>query len=121
MDSTAACRHIHALHRSTGTALGGIGRGDRQSVPAGSADGVAVVVQTVGTNHPFRSAGLNLSVTTDDVVVADAEVKASFPVPRINLCRGTRLVGPYCTAVNNNQCNRSHFSLSLTYSSVQEL
>ena len=63
---------------------------------------MGVVVQAVGTDHPFRTAWLNLSVTTDDVVVADAEVKASFPVPRINLCRGTRLVGPYCTAVNND-------------------
>ena len=66
------------------------------------ADRVAVVVQTVGTDHPFRTAWLNLSVTTDHVVVADAEVEASLAVPRINLCRGTGLVGPYCTAMNNN-------------------
>ena len=35
----AAGRHIHALHRSTGTAWGGIGRGDRLSRRGGSADG----------------------------------------------------------------------------------
>jgi len=45
------------------------------------ADGVAVVVQTVGANHPFWPAGLNLSVTTDDVVVSDAEFPASLAMP----------------------------------------
>ena len=60
------------------------------------ADGVAVVVQTVGANHPFRSAGLNLSVTTDDVVVSDAEFPASLAMPRIYLSGGRCLVGPYC-------------------------
>ena len=63
---------------------------------------VGVVVQAVGADHPFRTSWLYLSVTTDHVVVADAEVEASLAVPRINLCRGTGLVGPYCTAVNNN-------------------
>ena len=38
------------------------------------ADRVGIVVQTVGTDHPFRPTGLNLSVTTDHVVVADANV-----------------------------------------------
>ena len=52
------------------------------------ADGVLVVVQAVGADHPFRSAGLNLSVTTDDVVVADAEFPASLAVPRIYLSGG---------------------------------
>ena len=74
---------------------------------------VGVVVQAVGADYPFRTAWLYLSVTTDDVVVADAEVKTSFPVPRIYLCRGTRLVWLYCTAVNNNQCNRSHLQFSI--------
>ena len=74
---------------------------------------VGVVIHAVGANLTFRTAWLYLSVTTDHVVVADAEVKASFPVPRINLCRGTGLVGPYCTAMNNNQCNLSHFSFLL--------
>jgi hypothetical protein len=39
----------------------------------------------VGTHHPFRSACLNDSVTTDDVVVADAEVETSLAMPRIYL------------------------------------
>ena len=89
------------------------------------ANRVGVMMQTVGANHPFRTAWLNLSVTTDHVVVADTEVEASLAVPRINLCRGTGLVGPYCTAMNNNQCNRSHFQFSIfnckACSSVQEL
>ena len=46
---------------------------------------VGVVVQAVCADHPFRSAGLNLSITTDNVVVANAEVEASSPVPRIDL------------------------------------
>ena len=66
------------------------------------ADGVAVVVQTVGTNHPFWSAMLNLSVTTDDVVVADTEFPASLAMPRIYLSGGRCLVGPYCRTMNDD-------------------
>ena len=75
---------------------------DVQSALVADANRVAVVVQAVGADLLFRTAWLNLSVTTDHVVVADAEVEASLAVPRINLCRGTGLVGPYCTAMNNN-------------------
>ena len=35
----------------------------------------------VGADHPFRATWLNRSVTTDHVVVANAEVKTSFTVP----------------------------------------
>ena len=50
------------------------------------ADRVGIVVQAVGTHHPFRAAWLNLSVTTDHVVVADAKlIMAVFAVPGINL------------------------------------
>ena len=66
------------------------------------ADGVLVVVQAVGANHPFRSAGLNLSVTTDDVVVADTEFPASLAMPRIYLSGGRCLVGPYCRTMNDD-------------------
>ena len=75
---------------------------DVQTTLVAYADGVAVVVQTVGTNHPFWSAGLNLSVTTDDVVVADTEFPASLAMPRIYLSGGRCLVGPYCAAVNDD-------------------
>ena len=66
------------------------------------ADGVLVVVQAVGANHPFRSAGLNFSVTTDDVVVADTEFPTSLAVPRIYLSGGRCLVGPYCRTMNDD-------------------
>jgi len=49
------------------------------------ADRMGIVVQTVGTYHPFRSTGLDLSVTTDHVVVADAEVEPPLAMPGIDL------------------------------------
>jgi hypothetical protein len=49
---------------------------------------VLAFYMAVGANHPFRSAGLNLSVTTDDVVVADAELEASVSMPRIYISGG---------------------------------
>ena len=66
------------------------------------ADRVGIVVQTVGTDHPFRPTGLNLSVTTDHVVVADAKlIMAVFAVPGINLSGRRCLVGPYCRTMND--------------------
>jgi hypothetical protein len=58
---------------------------DVQATLIAHADGVAVVVQAVGADHVFRSAGLYLSVTTDDVVVAYAEVETPIAMPRIYL------------------------------------
>ena len=75
---------------------------DVQTTLVAYADGVAVVVQTVGANHPFWSAGLNLSVTTDDVVVADTELEASVSMPRIYISGGRCLVGPYCRTMNDD-------------------
>ena len=46
---------------------------------------VGVVVQAVGPDHVLRTARFYLSVTTDHVVVADAEVEASLAMPRIYL------------------------------------
>ena len=70
---------------------------------------VGVVVQAVGADHPFRTTWLYLSVTTDNVVVADAEFPVVIPaVPRVNLSGRGCLVGPDCTAVNHDQCNGSH-------------
>ena len=64
---------------------------------------VGVVVQAVGADHPFRATWFNCSVTTDDVVVADAELPVVIPaMPRIYLCRGTRLVRPHRTAMHND-------------------
>ena len=46
---------------------------------------MGIVVKTVGTYHPFRSTGLDLSVTPDHVVVADAEVEPPLAMPGIDL------------------------------------
>ncbi len=66
------------------------------------ADRVGVVVLAVGTDHPFRTAWLYRSVTTDHVVVADTQ----FPmvvtaVPRVYLSGRARLVGPHCRTVDH--------------------
>ena len=65
------------------------------------ADRMGVVVQTVGTYHPFRTTGLNLSVTTDHVVVADAEVETPLAMPGIDLSGRRCLVGLHCRTMNN--------------------
>ena len=70
---------------------------------------VGVVVQAVGTDHVLRTTLFDCSVTTDDVVVADAVLPVVISaVPGVNLGGGRCLVGPYCTAMNHNQCNCSH-------------
>jgi len=59
---------------------------DVESALVADADRMGIVVQTVGANHPFRSTGLDLSVTTDHVVVTDAKlIMAVFAVPGIDL------------------------------------
>ena len=48
---------------------------------------VGVVVHAVGADYPFRTAWFYLSVTTDDIVVADA-VKSSVLMPLFDVfCR----------------------------------
>ena len=69
---------------------------------------VLACYMAVRADHPFRSACLYRSVTTDDVVVADAELEAPFSVPRIYLCCRTCLVRAYRTAMNHYQCNSPH-------------
>ena len=85
-------------------------------------DAVLVVVLpfdvTVGADHPFRPARFYASVTTDDVVVADA-LKSPVLMPVIYfLCR-TCLVGPYRTAMNNNQTNLTHLSFIICHLSFR--
>jgi hypothetical protein len=41
-------------------------------------------------------------------VVANAEVEAPLAVPGVDLGGRTRLVGPHCRTVKDNQCNSSH-------------
>ena len=67
------------------------------------ANGVAVVVQAVGAYHVFRTTSLYLSVTADNVVVADAEVESSLAMPRIYLGCRTGLVRAHCRTVNHYQ------------------
>ena len=55
---------------------------------------VGVVVHAVGANQKLRSTKLYLSVTTDHVMVADAEVEAPLAMPGINLSSRTVLVRP---------------------------
>ena len=66
------------------------------------------MVQTVGSYHPLRTTRLYLSVTADDVVIANAEVPTLPAMPGVNLSGRGCLVGPYCRTMNNQQCNCSH-------------
>ena len=52
---------------------------DVQSALIADAYRVGVVVQAVGADHPFRTAWLYFSVTTDDVVVADTQFPVVIP------------------------------------------
>ena len=61
---------------------------------------VGIVVLAVGTDHVLRTAWLNRSVTTDHVVVADAEVETSLAMPCIDLGGRTQLVRLYCRTVD---------------------
>ena len=69
---------------------------------------VGIVVQAVGTDHPFRPSWLNLSVTTDHVMISYAEVETPIAMPCIDLSRRARLVRPHCRTVNHYQCNTPH-------------
>ena len=82
------------------TRVGGL-TADVEPALVADADGVGVVVQAVGADHVLRAALFNLSVTTDDVVVADAEVEAPLAVPGVDLGGRGCLVGPHCRTVND--------------------
>ena len=72
------------------------------------ADRVGIMVLAVGTDHPFRTAWLYRSVTTDHVVVADAELPALAAMPCVNLSGRACLVGSHCRTVNDNHGDGSH-------------
>ena len=81
--------------------IGGL-TADIESPFVADADRMGVVVQTVGADHPFRPTGLDRSVTTDHVVVADAKlIMAVFAMPGINLSGRRCLVGLHCRTMNN--------------------
>ena len=80
----------HGLPLCLSARVGGL-TADVQTTLVAYAYRVLVVVMAfymaVGTYHPFRTSLLYRSVTTDDVVVADA-VKPSFLMPPVYiLCR----------------------------------
>ena len=62
---------------------------------------VGIVVLAVGTDHELRTARLYLSVTTDHVMVADAEVEAPLAMPGIDLSSRAVLVGPHCRTMGD--------------------
>ena len=98
-------------HRRLLLSRAGVGglTADIESPFVADANRMGIVVQAVGADHPFRPTGLNLSVTTDHVVVADAKlIMAVFAVPGINLSGRRCLVGLYCRTMNYYQCNNSH-------------
>ena len=97
--------------------IGGL-TSDVEPTLVADADRVAVVVHAVGTDHPFRSSWLDLSVTTDDVVVPDAEVESPLAVPTVDLSRRTHLVRPHRGTVNNNQRYSSHNPVQLIVASA---
>ena len=79
----------HGLLLLSRSRVGGLTT-DVQTTLVTKAYRVLVVVRAcymaVGADHPFWSSFLNASVTTDDVVVADAELEAALAMPRVYLC-----------------------------------
>ena len=65
------------------------------------ANRMGIVVHAVGADHPFRATWLDRSVTTDHVVVADAEVETPLAMPGIDLSGRRCLVGLHCRTMNN--------------------
>ena len=85
-----------------GAGVGGL-TADVEPALVADANRVGVVVHAVGTDHPFRTAWLYRSVTTDHVVVADTQ----FPMvvtamPRVYLSGRTCLIRPHCRTMNDN-------------------
>ena len=65
------------------------------------ADRMGVVVQTVGADHPFRATGLDRSVTTDHVVVANAKlIMAVFAMIPVDLTASSAMILPISTPPN---------------------
>ena len=67
------------------------------------ADGVAVVVFDMCSDHGFRSARFDATVSADDVVIADAVRIASCSVPLVNLLSRAGLVGFDCAAMDDDE------------------
>ena len=89
--------HRHFLRLGTR-----VGRSASDIKPTLVADAyrVGIVVLAVSTDHVLSTAWLNRSVTSDHVVVADAEVETSLAMPCIYLGGRTQLVRLYCRTVD---------------------
>ena len=70
-------------------------------------DAMPVVVQAVSSHLRLGPSPLDGSIPPHHIVVADA-TPAPLAVPRVNLLRARRLAGPYCRAMNDDQCDCSH-------------
>ena len=76
----------HGLLLCLSTCVGGL-TADVQTTLIAYADGVGVMVHAVGADLPFRTSQLYGSVTTDDVVVADALESSVLMTLIYLLCR----------------------------------
>ena len=83
---------------------------DVQAALIADAYRVGVVVLAVGADHILRTTRLDLSVTTDNVVVAYAEVETPLAMPGVDLRGRARLVRPHRRTMYYNQCYRSHLN-----------
>ena len=107
-DHGAGIARVQFLKQSSHGSLLSLGAGvsgltaDVEPALVADADRVGVMVLAVGTDHPFRTAWLYRSVTTDHVVVAYAEVKSSLAMPCIDLSDRGGLVRPHCRTMNDN-------------------
>ena len=104
----------HGLLLCLGARVGGLSA-DIQATLVADADGVAVVVQAVRPDQKLGPARLHLSVTTDDVMVADAELEAPLAVPCVDLSGGALLVRAHGRTVYYYQCDCSHFQLCIKH------
>ena len=71
------------------------------------AEAVLVVVLAVSTDDGFRPSGLYASVTTHDIVIADA-LPSALAVPLVNLPCARCLAGAHGTAMDDQECDAAH-------------
>ena len=103
----------HGLLLRLGARVGGL-TADVKPALVADADGVGVVVQAVCPDQKLGPTRFHLSVTTDDVVVADAELEAPLAVPCVDLSGGALLVRAHGRTVYYYQCDCSHFNYALS-------
>ena len=71
------------------------------------AEAVLVVVLAMSTDDGFRPSGLYASVTTHDIVIADA-LPSALAVPLVNLPCARCLAGSHGTAMDDQECDAAH-------------